>query len=551
MQTALHMIALCEELRHELIGGTIVATEFYRKERLAQLIVKREKTTWALVLSFHPSGYGCCLIPASKTIRPEKEKPWPFFGIDGFRIESIDQPLLDRIVKLTLSNEGKEAVLLLEALGPGGNLWLLDTMKKQAVLRHREFSPGDDYQLRPLERIDPRTIDAPSVAAVLSQHDLPSAVVLEKQLAGWNKTLAREVITRATAAAGSAETPASLADAVRQIAQRFTQSDYGYLYPLAGGIEVYPFKLSSTTVEAEKYKTLSLAVWEMMSRRADQTGEADEQKRTIDALTKAATKLRKRIEKLAGDIAAAGQFEQYRKLGELLQINQPSIKRGMSSITVIDEFDSSRSPVSIPLDPAETPQNNIEDYFRRHRKGREGLEQLLRRREISEQELTELEGIIDSLTADWENASQRYRSEIAALLPRQSEPGKPQAAAERLPYREHTLSTGVTIYIGRDGADNDRTTFEFAKPFELWFHTQQCPGSHVVMKFPNKSFEPSRKEIEETAAIAAWHSKAKNDSLVPVIYTERRYVRKPRKAKPGLVMVEREKSVMVRPKKGE
>ena len=71
------------------------------------------------------------------------------------------------------------------------------------------------------------------------------------------------------------------------------------------------------------------------------------------------------------------------------------------------------------------------------------------------------------------------------------------------------------------------------------------------MKFPNKSFEPSKLEIEETAEAAAFHSKARNDSLVPVLYTPRKYVRKPRKAKPGLVTVEREKSVMVKPKKPE
>ena len=68
---------------------------------------------------------------------------------------------------------------------------------------------------------------------------------------------------------------------------------------------------------------------------------------------------------------------------------------------------------------------------------------------------------------------------------------------------------------------------------------------------PSKSFEPSKAEIEETAAIAAWHSKAKNDTMVPVIYTQRRHVRKPRKAKPGLVTVEREKSLMVKPTKPE
>jgi predicted ribosome quality control (RQC) complex YloA/Tae2 family protein len=135
---------------------------------------------------------------------------------------------------------------------------------------------------------------------------------------------------------------------------------------------------------------------------------------------------------------------------------------------------------------------------------------------------------------------------LTSLLPKER---VKTAEVARLPYREHVLSTGLTIFVGRDGSDNDRTTFEFAKPYELWFHAQQCPSSHVVMKFPNKSFVPSKREIEETAAITAFHSRAKNDSFVPIIYTERRFVRKPRKAKPGLVTVEKEKSVMVAPKK--
>jgi predicted ribosome quality control (RQC) complex YloA/Tae2 family protein len=149
---------------------------------------------------------------------------------------------------------------------------------------------------------------------------------------------------------------------------------------------------------------------------------------------------------------------------------------------------------------------------------------------------------------DFESASRKYESELAQIIPAQA---KKRETAPRLPYREHVLSSGVTIFIGKDGADNDTTTFKHAKPYELWFHASQCPGSHVVLKFPDKKFQPSKEEIAETAAIAAYHSKARNSKTVPVIYTERKYVRKPRKAKPGLVTVEREKTVMVEPKKPE
>ena len=171
-----------------------------------------------------------------------------------------------------------------------------------------------------------------------------------------------------------------------------------------------------------------------------------------------------------------------------------------------------------------------------------------RRKEITEQEILQMLEMITEFETDFETARKKYEPEIIALLPQN---GAKQELVERLPYKEYFLSTGLKIFVGRDGTDNDRTTFEFTKPYELWFHAQQCPGSHIAIKYPNKSFEPSKREIEETAAVAAYFSKARNDSMVPVIYTQRKYVRKPRKAKPGLVTVEREKSVMVEPKKPE
>jgi predicted ribosome quality control (RQC) complex YloA/Tae2 family protein len=171
---------------------------------------------------------------------------------------------------------------------------------------------------------------------------------------------------------------------------------------------------------------------------------------------------------------------------------------------------------------------------------------LQRRLVVTKEELAQLLTIQSELEEDFESTRRHYDQDIKTLLP-----GKTARAdtLPRLPYREYTLTTGVRIFVGRGGADNDHTTFGFARPYELWFHAQQCPGSHVVMKFPNKSFEPSKLEIEEAAAFTAYFSKARKDSLVPVIYTQRRYVRKPRKAGPGLVTVEREKSVMVPPQK--
>ena len=552
MQTALHILALVNELRRDAAGGTIVNTEFYKKERAAYFFIKGGSTLWGFGFIFHPHGSGYFLVPASKIRIDTKEKPWPIFDLAGSEIISIDQPLLDRVFQMRIKQNSVEKILAFETLGPNGNIWLLDVDgKKQATLRNREFTVGDRYDMTvPTERLDPRKLSPDHITESLhSAHQL--TYWIERHVAGFNKTMAREAVVRSGFSA-DADSPTSgdditkLATTIVDLSGRFQNPETAFLYTIAGGLEAYPFKLSSVTDQPEKFKSLSLAVMELAMRRQSATEEIDEKKSTLQVVQSAIRKMERRIQHVEKDIAEAADFETYKRLGDLLHSNFTKLKRGMASITVEDTFSHTHEKVTIPLDSALSPKQNVESYFKKHRKGREGLELLRRRLEISQSELTELKQIADELDSKFESAVEKYRSEIAALMPRESTSEKQQP---RLPYREHTLSTGLTIYIGRDGSDNDRTTFEFARPYELWFHTQQCPGSHVVIKFPNKSFVPSKREIEETAAIAAFHSKAKNDSLVPVIYAERRFVRKPRGAKPGLVTVEREKSIMVAPRK--
>ena len=99
---------------------------------------------------------------------------------------------------------------------------------------------------------------------------------------------------------------------------------------------------------------------------------------------------------------------------------------------------------------------------------------------------------------------------------------------------------------GKTDADNDILSLRIAKPGDLWFHVHRLPGSHVVLRHPEGE-KPNSATIKAAAAIAAWHSKARNAGTVPVSYTEARHVGKPRGAKPGSVSIKREKTVKVRP----
>ncbi len=553
MQTALHILSLVDEIRQQLVGGRIVSTEFYKKERAAYFFVKGAKSRMALGFVYHPHGTGVFCVPASKVKIDTREKPWPIFDLDGAVIESVAQLGLDRLFKVTVKAGTQEAVVLFEALGANGNVLLLDPDGNiHGTLRKRDFEKGAPYvSPPPFEGIDPIEITAADLSGLIENNPTTRlGILLGKNLIGFNKTMTNEVIERADIDDSDHDDAdlEKVASVVRDLAGRFRAPDTGYLHRVKGKAEVYPFKLKVAADPPEKFKTLSLAVLNMSELRQTEVEQADEEKTVTQAVGRAIKRLERRIKKVEQDIVEAADYERYKKLGELLKINFDSIRRGMESITVTDIYTDSQPEITIPLDPALSPAENAEVYFRKHRKGREGLDLMERRLEISKQELEGLQEMRDDLEANFDSAKERYRAELESLLPKE---GGKEEAAPRLPFREYTLSSGLTIFVGRDGSDNDRTTFEYAKPYEIWLHTQQCPGSHVVMKHPNKSFEPSKQEIAEAAAIAAWYSKARNDSLVPVVYTERRYVRKPRKAKPGLVTVEREKSIMVTPTKPE
>ncbi len=547
-------MALADNLKKEALGGRVTSVEFYKKERAFYLIIKKDKGRLALGLRYHPAGFGLFLVPASKIKIETREKPRSLYGLEGSVLSSVEQVGFDRIIRLGFESEKNRSTLIIEALGPNGNIRHLDSSDGiLADLRRKSFHAGEKYQPpQPPDKIDPRTVTPEILARLIDTHpDISPETVPARQLHGFNRTLAAEIFARAGI---KAPDPGSmnradyerLAKQVREIVGRFDASAAGYLYDSPDGVEVYPFRLKCAEREAVKFKTLSLAVLAMTDMKRSGSKEADEQKQVNRAVDRQVKKLIRQLSKVEEDLSRASGYEQYKKHGELLQINFDKLRTGLEEITVDDIYSDSPKRITIRLDPALTPNQNVESYFKKYRKGRDGVELLKRRLDNTREELRHIEQIQAALKADFETARHQYEQEIRAVMPVTG--GGPSGTTVRLPYREYRLSTGLRLLVGRDGADNDRTTFDHARPYELWFHTQQCPGSHVILKFPGKSFDPSKAEIEEAASIAAYHSKARNDSLVPVVYTKRKYVHKPRKAKPGLVTVQREKSIMVQPR---
>jgi predicted ribosome quality control (RQC) complex YloA/Tae2 family protein len=119
--------------------------------------------------------------------------------------------------------------------------------------------------------------------------------------------------------------------------------------------------------------------------------------------------------------------------------------------------------------------------------------------------------------------------------------------ASSAPFRRFRLDGGYEVWVGRNARENDDLTFHHAKKFDLWMHARGVAGSHAILRHPNRSARPDRHVIEKAASIAAYFSKARGSSLVPVIVVERKFVRKRKGAAPGAVVVDREDVVLAVP----
>ena len=448
---------------------------------------------------------------------------------------------------------------MIEALGPMGNLWLRDDAnRKTHVLRNRDFTDSETYTPpAPADgkvKLSPTEMDAAALHTTLKEHtDRCLADAISRSIAGLDSLLATESLVRAGISqtlsvaecnVGHAE---ELRKGISELLSLANSSQAGYLYDSAKVRGAFPFKLKSADAQPEKFSSYSLAEL-ALSRSTKAQGVEEDLTRTYRrALTQAKKRQTRALAKMKADLADYENFELHKQYADILKANLNDLKRGMTSVTLDDLYHDGE--VTITLNEKLTPAENADAYYKKFQKGRQGLELLQRRVANAELELQRLAEIAEAFEHDSDGAQLRYADDLTELL-RHKEARQTTSAGKpaRAPYNTYTLSTGLTVYVGRDGSDNDDTTFKHIKPYELWFHASQCPGSHVGLKFPAKTFTPSKAEIEETAAIAAWFSKARKNKVAPVNYTERKYVRKPRKAKAGLVTIEREKTVMVEPK---
>lgn len=261
------------------------------------------------------------------------------------------------------------------------------------------------------------------------------------------------------------------------------------------------------------------------------------------------TRLRRRREKISGDLAKARGWEDLRRKGELLRVHRDAISRGLSQVSLPDYYAGPGRSLTIPLDPALSPEANAERYFKQARKVKRGLPIIERRMTETEAELkgwgSALESIIQVRTSDsLDRVVAGHR--LAQLEPSPPAPRKRRDGTAAVEPRRFLSTDGREILVGRSSAGNVHLTFRLARPHDLWLHVEGYGGSHVVVRNPKGQTVPPR-TLREAAHLAAFFSKARNAGKVPVHYTTVRFVRRAKGSKPGTVLITQEKSVLVTP----
>lgn len=296
----------------------------------------------------------------------------------------------------------------------------------------------------------------------------------------------------------------------------------------------------------ESYSSLSETAGRFVYAHRRQLEIENKRKAELGRARQMRSRLRRRLTQLKSDQEKQQHHAVWRENADWLTARLGEIKKGQDTL-VVPTSDGVRK---VALDPALRPHLQADRWYHRSRRLKRGLSVTEGLISKSNSELESLESLIDAVDGKAESTDDSIAAAWDKLAERVVKAPAKQSIrlpAPKVPFRRYRSPGGLAIWVGRNNKENDELTMHQAHKHDLWFHAQQTAGSHVVLRSHMLNQMPAKADIVAAAAAAAYYSKARTSSKVPVIYTEARYVRKPRKAAPGQVAVEREKSVMVEP----
>lgn len=259
----------------------------------------------------------------------------------------------------------------------------------------------------------------------------------------------------------------------------------------------------------------------------------------IERLEKRARSARGRVRGLTRELENAPDPQEIRAVGDLILARFGEVPRGVESATLTG-FQGDE--VEVELDPTLRPDENAERYYDEAARAQRARERLPRMIEEARREAEDLGLFLERV-----HAGEATPAEVREALPEPSPGGSRSDDEASLPYRRFRSTGGLEIRVGRGAKRNDDLTFRHSNPDDIWLHARHTAGAHVILRW-NRDDNPPARDLAEAATLAALASRARTSGSVPVDWTRRKYVRKPRKAPPGAVVPGRVQTVFVEPK---
>ena len=546
-----------------LIGGKIDKIHQPEKDELV-LHIRAGGENRRLLLSANPSNARAQLTEV-KRANPLEAPAFCMLlrrRIAGGRILAVEQPKMDRVLEIVIEaqNDLGDMVpyrLVAEIMGKYSNIILVDEAGRilDAIRRVgpgmssvRMLLPGLSYSPPPAQ--DKREILSASpeeISAVFEKGRV------DKALSGAFFGLAPQMAGALCARVTDKLDCESLAPQERQA---LGESIYAFYQDLAQGktqpalalgeygepVAVYPFH--PNLPEIRPMETMGQAL-DAYYESQDVQGRMQRHGAGIHrVLLNNIERCEKKLALFQDALAGEEAMEKFRLYGELLTAGAHGLEAGAREAKVLNYYLDPPAPVAIPLDPQYTPMENAQRYYKKYQKAKAAREAAQVRREATLEELRYLEGQLDNLgkcTEDGEllelAEELRQMGYLKARTSRQKGPKLPPSRPLHFQAQD-----GTDIFVGKNNRQNDALTAKAAGE-DIWLHTKDIPGSHVIIK----SAQPSRETLYAACLLAAWFSKARGSENVPVDYTPRKYVKKPGGAKPGMVIYTTNKTAYVTP----
>lgn len=472
-----------------------------------------------------------------------------------FDFEAMNE--LGDMVKVTLAAEimGRcSNIIIINADGK-----IIDSIKRVdlEMSGERPILPGMTYTLPPkTERLDFRTCTKEELSAALdAMPDADLAKTLVKIFEGVSPLAAREWVS---AAAGdqvhkselNSITLFKLCTELKKTADALSDgtNTYTVLKDKDGMLKDFSFmniKQYGSLMTTKQLPNACAALDYFYSERDNISRMKQRSADLYKLLLNTTERIARRTEAQKLELAESAKRDELKLKGDLISANLYRIEKGMDSISIENFYDENCPTIEIELDRRLTPSKNMQKYYAEYRKLDTAEKILTERIAQGEEELAYIDSVFDALTrTKSEDEVNELRMELAeqGYLRANKLKGKPPKTK---PPIEFTSPDGYTILIGRNNIQNDKLTTKLADKTDIWLHTKNIPGSHVIIR--TNGTVPPDETILYAAGLAAFHSKAKNSSQVPVDYVNIKFVKKPSGAKPGKVIFTNNRTVYIKP----